>query len=354
MFGQGVASSAFNPLPRQNSARPESAPRRSDPSTGSDTPAHLSRALPDTGSARALPTLVRRTSVSKRLTRQRAVLLRHSAGIFLYLVSVSLVATAIIGVFFGTGFLLLVRPYATEISSFDAGDRRTEVKPLVYGLAPPSDSDHWSMDGHRPTDGKLVSVAAKTSLPTSAEAAVSSVGLAPPAVPDGAMLPERNNAARISAALGLAGEMQTSATRDILPSAEVQPAGSTVTAITPAPSEAVSDPAPSSFAPPALASPNPRLSAAEVSDLLGHGDALLRTGDVASARLFYERAAAAGDGRAALRLGVTFDPAFLGRAGLRNVQGDAAEAQSWYSRAFDLGAAEAKHQLNSLETKQGR
>jgi len=53
-------------------------------------------------------------------------------------------------------------------------------------------------------------------------------------------------------------------------------------------------------------------------------------------------------------LGATFDPAFLGLAGLRNVQGDAAEARSWYSRALDLGAAEAKRQLNSLETKQGR
>ena len=35
-------------------------------------------------------------------------------------------------------------------------------------------------------------------------------------------------------------------------------------------------------------------------------------------------------------------------------KGDAAEARSWYSRALDLGAAEAKRQLNGLETKQGR
>jgi hypothetical protein len=115
-------------------------------------------------------------------------------------------------------------------------------------------------------------------------------------------------------------------------------------------------PTPSSLAAASPDAPNPILSAAEVTELLARGDALLRTGDIASARLFYERAAGVGDGRAALRLGATFDPAFLGNAGLRNVQGDAAEARSWYSRALDLGAAEAKRQPNSLETetKHGR
>jgi TPR repeat protein len=88
--------------------------------------------------------------------------------------------------------------------------------------------------------------------------------------------------------------------------------------------------------------------------LLEHGDALVQIGDIASARLFYERAATAGNGRAALRLGATFDPAFLERAGLHNLKGDAAAARSWYGRALDLGTAEAKQQLNSLENRQGR
>jgi hypothetical protein len=99
-------------------------------------------------------------------------------------------------------------------------------------------------------------------------------------------------------------------------------------------------------------SPDPTLSATEISALLEHGDALLRIADIASARLFYERAANAGDGRAALRLGATFDPAFLERAGLRNLKGDAAAARSWYSRAVDLGGAKAA--ADSVETKQGR
>jgi TPR repeat protein len=87
---------------------------------------------------------------------------------------------------------------------------------------------------------------------------------------------------------------------------------------------------------------------------LEHGDAMLRNADLTSARLFYERAAAGGDGRAALRLGATFDPAFLDRAGLRNVKGDAAEARLWYGRALDLGMAEAKRQLSSGDAKRGR
>ena len=91
-----------------------------------------------------------------------------------------------------------------------------------------------------------------------------------------------------------------------------------------------------------------------MTELLDHGDALLRNGDVVSARLFYERAAGAGDGRAALRLGATFDPEFLGRLGLGKLQANPAEARSWYSRARDLGAVDAKRRLNSAETRQGK
>jgi hypothetical protein len=57
--------------------------------------------------------------------------------------------------------------------------------------------------------------------------------------------------------------------------------------------------------------------AAEIAELLARGDSFVVIGDLASARVFYERAASAGDGRAALRMGTTFDPAFLRRTGLR-------------------------------------
>jgi TPR repeat protein len=91
------------------------------------------------------------------------------------------------------------------------------------------------------------------------------------------------------------------------------------------------------------------LSATEITALETRGDAFLRAGDIASARLFYERAADAGDSAAALRLGATFDPNFLGRAGVRGNPGDPAQAASWYRRARDLGDAAAAERLKNLE-----
>jgi len=79
------------------------------------------------------------------------------------------------------------------------------------------------------------------------------------------------------------------------------------------------------------------------------GDALLGTGDIASARLFYERAADAGDGAAALRLGATFDPNFLGRTGIRGTPSDSDQAAYWYRRARDLGDTAAAERLKSLD-----
>jgi len=96
-------------------------------------------------------------------------------------------------------------------------------------------------------------------------------------------------------------------------------------------------------------SPGPRLSPAEIRALINRGDAFLSAGDIASARLFYERAADAGEAAAALRLGATFDPNFLDRAGVRGNPGDPARAASWYRRARDLGDAAAAERLKGLE-----
>jgi hypothetical protein len=102
---------------------------------------------------------------------------------------------------------------------------------------------------------------------------------------------------------------------------------------------------------PSAPGPSPaqlRLPAAEIVTLLARGDTLFALGDISSARLFYERAADAGEGHAALRLGNTFDQAFLDFAHLR-VRGDSAMAVSWYGRARELGAAEAEILLKRLE-----
>jgi hypothetical protein len=81
-----------------------------------------------------------------------------------------------------------------------------------------------------------------------------------------------------------------------------------------------------------------QMTAEQVSVLIARGDTLVSMADIGSARLFYERAAAAGDAQAALRLGTTYDPSFLRGVGLRGVPGDEAVAAYWYGRARDLGA----------------
>lgn len=89
-------------------------------------------------------------------------------------------------------------------------------------------------------------------------------------------------------------------------------------------------------------------SSTEITALIAQGDRSLGTGDVTSARLFYERAADVGDGEAALKLAKTFDPAFLRFGRLSGVRGDLIMAIPWYRRARDLGRVEAEIQLKRL------
>ena len=153
--------------------------------------------------------------------------------------------------------------------------------------------------------------------------------------------------------------------RDEPPRAEAEPAtqGAREPAET-APPVQISAPSPAPLPVPALPMPEaprpvaatleapmpiagPGLSATETAELVARGDAFTRARDVASARLFYQRAAEAGDGRAALRMGQTFDPAFFG--GIRGPQASRQDALSWYSRARDLGDAEAQRMLKKYE-----
>jgi hypothetical protein len=90
------------------------------------------------------------------------------------------------------------------------------------------------------------------------------------------------------------------------------------------------------FGPPAAASTAAQPADADTPLLLARGDAFLQRGDIASARLFYERAAHAGSSEAALRLGNTFDPSFLARAGAHGVPADPGLARRWYRRAREL------------------
>ena len=94
-----------------------------------------------------------------------------------------------------------------------------------------------------------------------------------------------------------------------------------------------------------------RAPAIDTPALVVRGDTLFGMGDITSARLFYERAADAGSGQAALRLGESYDPSFLEQAHLHTVRGDPAVAIKWYKRARELGASEADLLLMSIQVK---
>jgi hypothetical protein len=104
---------------------------------------------------------------------------------------------------------------------------------------------------------------------------------------------------------------------------------------------------------PAIAAPTAapvetRLTPQEVAALLTRGDALLANSDIVSARLCYERAAEGGNAQAALRLGESYDPAFLVQTQLNGIRADKNAAARWYRRAIELGANEADTLLKSL------
>jgi TPR repeat protein len=84
--------------------------------------------------------------------------------------------------------------------------------------------------------------------------------------------------------------------------------------------------------------------------LIARGDRLLSLGDMAGARLFYERAAVRGSSRAATALGKTFDPLEQQRTSVRGNFVDPAKAAEWYRKAIASGGdAEAEGRLKTLE-----
>jgi hypothetical protein len=85
--------------------------------------------------------------------------------------------------------------------------------------------------------------------------------------------------------------------------------------------------------------------AAEIAQMVKRGTELMANGDVAGARLMYQRAAEAGEPTAALALAETYDPLVLGKGG---IPPDLGLAQTWYAKARDLGAAQAPERLERL------
>jgi hypothetical protein len=244
-----------------------------------------------------------------------------------YLVSAGLIAAVIIGVFFGVGFSLLTQTTERIIGGSGPRDRGPEVNQLQSIDLPDLSSDAQSV----PADVELPASATVTSHPV---LTLAQSPTAPEYLPS-----ENTNPARDSASL--VTEAAVSTATGALSSAEA-PA---VRVATRAPTATVSPPEPASGLPVAITPTMPSASpplAAEVAELLTRGDSFVVLGEIASARAVYERAANAGDARAAVRMGATFDPTFLSRAGVRRTFGDPVQARSWYRRALDLGGVGAQ------------
>jgi hypothetical protein len=83
--------------------------------------------------------------------------------------------------------------------------------------------------------------------------------------------------------------------------------------------------------------------------LAGRASLLLETGDIVAARLLYELAARGGSAEAALGAGLTYDPTYFQRSGVRGIEPDAETALGWYRMALGNGEKGALDEIERLE-----
>gem|GEM_PF-1695877 len=86
----------------------------------------------------------------------------------------------------------------------------------------------------------------------------------------------------------------------------------------------------------------------EIAMLVKRSEDLIVQGDIAAARLMLTRAAEAGDARAALVLGSTYESGVLRKLGVLGVAADARQAREWYAKAAEFGSGEAKRRLEQF------
>jgi len=91
-----------------------------------------------------------------------------------------------------------------------------------------------------------------------------------------------------------------------------------------------------------------QLDPEEMATLLRRGQEMFETGDLAGARLLLQRAADAGNARAAFALGASYDPLVLDQMGVHGVAADVAKARAWYEKAAEYGSTDAPKRLQLL------
>ena len=98
---------------------------------------------------------------------------------------------------------------------------------------------------------------------------------------------------------------------------------------------------------PASSAPIRALDAEQIKLLMKQGEQFIAAGDVVTARIAFQRAEA-GDAKAAVALGATYDPTALAKLGVVGFSADVAKARSWYQKAENLGSPDAKRLLEIL------
>lgn len=95
-----------------------------------------------------------------------------------------------------------------------------------------------------------------------------------------------------------------------------------------------------------LAITDPEESTINAKFFLDRAEVLLADGDISGARLLLRRAAKAGNAKAALLLGETYEK--CSRTSSCKADADRVAAQTWYKMAADLGSIEARQRLDRL------
>ena len=252
---------------------------------------------------------------------RRGGVVRLPLGAIIYPISIALVAAATVGVFFGLGFCLMVqRPAAGAYGEAQAAS--AEATPIPVDATRPPATPATALPAAAATSSARNTGEVRGRAPIFAASV-------PPAVVGAASsgIADRATGSAVAAFARMAPPDTAAARQAAKPSA----------------------------APPAaVQASSPHLSAAEIRALLAHGNAAFRKGDIAAARLLFDRAADAGEGRGALGMGATYDPAFLRLSPLRILYSDPAEARAWYLHALVLGAAGAERRLINLQARAAR
>ncbi len=121
-------------------------------------------------------------------------------------------------------------------------------------------------------------------------------------------------------------------------------------AVSPPPSAPDSRPKPqAASAPPAK--PAETLAPDVMAAVMKRGQQSLSLSDIAAARLLFQHAAEAGNPRAAVAMGKTYDPDFLTLGPAQGEKPDPGRAAEWYRKAIALGDTQAAGLLKKLEAR---